>query len=126
VDLGRLALLAWHDVQEEPPEPASVASRRIQFLPVGSEIGGLPPLRTDLAVVTRDLETGAIAELYGMPLIYAYAETSAAAVAELVEHLHECHVTMGRPEDFSGPNVLDVIRFRTFLDRLFESEGAGG
>lgn len=122
-DLGRLALLTWHDVQdkgvsdEDESRPEDQA-RRIQFIPAGTEIGDAT-LRVDLAVVVREVEGGFIVELYGMPLIYAYADTNEEAVWALVEHLYDCYGNMGKPDEFSGPNILDVVRFRAFLDQLF-------
>jgi CheY-like chemotaxis protein len=124
-DLGRVAFLTWHDTQADPSgsgEERSVGERErgIQFVPKGTKVGEEGIVGCDVAVVTRVVAGGAIAELYGMPLIYAYADEAKEAVASLLEHLFECYETMGNPEDFSTSNLLDVVRFRTFLNKLFD------
>ena len=121
-DLGRLALLAWHDSQAQPADDAGEAnaSRTIRFVPHGTPVADGQRLRGDLAVVTRESDDGVVAELYGMPLVYGYGDTPTEAVQALLEHLLDCRRTIGDPEEFAGASVLDVVRFRSFLSRMFE------
>lgn len=126
-DLGRLALLAWHDSQFEPIETeradAPSGGRTIRFVARGSNVDGHAVLQQDMAAVTRATPSGFLAELYGMPLIFAHGDTPEGAITALLMHLRDCHRTMGTPDDFSGHNIVDVVRFRAFLDRLFGHAG---
>jgi CheY-like chemotaxis protein len=122
-DLGRLALLAWHDSQLEPIETersdATSGGRTIQFVAQGSNVDCRIALQDDMAAVTRATPSGFLAELYGMPLIFAHGDTPRDAISALLMFLLDCHKTIGTPDDFAGHNIVDVVRFRAFLDRLF-------
>lgn len=128
-DLGRLALLAWHDSQnsvEDDEASPDDSNRAIRFLPVGTPLPSGGSLQSPLAIVTHPAGTGTIAELYGMPLVFTFADDPDEAEQALLEHLFDCYGNIGDPDDFVGPNVIDVIRFRSFLNRLFPSEVDGG
>ena len=121
-DLGRLALLAWHDSRAQPAaQPEEQGSTTIRFVPHGTPVANGQRLRGDMAVVTREANGGVIAELYGMPLVYGYGETPAEAVRALLEHLLNLQHTIGDPDQFSDTSLVDVVRFRAFLSLLFES-----
>ena len=125
-DLGRVAFLTWHDSQNDhagdgEASPDNKRDRGIKFVKRGTTVGKKGELHCDVAIVTREIPGGAIAELYGMPLIYAYSDTADEAVEGLLEHLFECYETMGNPDEFNTSNLLDVVRFRAFINKLFDS-----
>lgn len=127
-DLGRLALLAWHDaqgvVEGEDPEVedrAAGGGRCLRFLNAGTHVRGSASLRSDVAVVIRSVSEGVIAELYGMPLVFTYGDTEDEAVSALLAHLFDCFKSMGSVDEFIGPNLADVVRFHAFLTGAFSA-----
>jgi len=121
-DLGRLALLSWHDsgdpaMADEPSDRTQVEGK-IRFVPAGTSVSG-SRVALDVAVVMKIVDGLKVAELFGMPLIYTYAEDEDEAISILLEYLQDCHKTMGEPLEFAGSNMLDIVRFRYFLDQLF-------
>jgi CheY-like chemotaxis protein len=134
-DIGRLAFLEWHDVQGADTNSSNADDhqvdhqsrgdryeRRITFVRRGRRINEIGSVINDFAVVSRFTDEGVLAQLFGMPLIFTYADTEDEAVDALVDYLFECFTSMGQPEQFAPHNNLtDVVRFRAFLDRTFSA-----
>ena len=122
-DVGKIALLNLHDLQLksqfDPDELAVPKHREIYIAASGTLVEGMP-LLTDVATVIVRSEGVWIAELFGFPLIFAYADSEQEAVANLLEHLLECYAQISGKSDFENErHLVDIVRFQEFLLQIF-------
>ena len=132
-DIGRLAFLDWHEAQlvdstviavECKDQLETHEERQLSFVKKGTPVAESAVVANDFAIVSRFTDEGVLTQLFGMPLIFTYADTQQEAVTALIDYLYDCFLTMGEPRQFAAQNnFADVVRFRTFLDRTFANRG---
>lgn len=121
-ELERTALLLFHRALEEAEgstldevRSSDAGSAEVFFVQPGSrEAQGLQLKKAVPIVIERTADVW-VAELFGFPLIYTYAEEREDAIHNLLHILHEYRGTVA--EQFSlGTHASDYIRALTALD----------
>lgn len=126
-ELERTALLLFHkaleqaegsELGENPPPQTEIAE--ISFVRPGTKEAEGIPLRKAVPIVVERTGDIWVAELFGFPLIYTYAEDRQEAILNLLNILLEYKAASKSDFASGARGGSDHIRFSSFLKLLFE------
>ena len=131
-DFERTALLLVHRVTEDAADPDSAAPQHsaesesvadIEFVTAQIAAAAGVPMKRPVPVVVERADGIWIAEPFGFPLVYSYADTKEEAKANLLHSLFEYSTIAKQQGSITvGAESTDLVRFGAFLNLLFGDE----